>query len=331
MLCDDLVANGAPGSCMEVGAVIKRVGKAQKFMLSPDFAAVADALSSDYTGLVRVFPFCRLPYPETWIEVAHQDRPQFRESPIYAPAFQAAPRRVGYLLTATRPDLSAWKTHLLWSMPDGQCSAATMAVQFDMTALLSATAKVPTTEEERAAAPLQSRTGVIERDFTAHPGWAHASDSVKLAMMQHTSIEMADYDMPLPVGVPRSKWPEFFDAMADLARADWAGEPGFILAVIGLMNARNAVELEPAELGRLNKARAKRGHPPLYEHKLLKIADRRMLRSYPDKQPHGDQYRSLRHHFVRGHFKKRESGVFFWTPHARGDLRRGRIEKEYEL
>jgi TPR repeat protein len=36
----------------------------------PEFAAVADTLAQDYSGLVRVFDRCRLPYPETWIKMA---------------------------------------------------------------------------------------------------------------------------------------------------------------------------------------------------------------------------------------------------------------------
>jgi hypothetical protein len=43
------------------------------------------------------------------------------------------------------------------------------------------------------------------------------------------------------------------------------------------------------------------------------------------------EHRELRAHFVRGHFKARKSGVFWWSPHARGDLSRGMVAKDYEV
>ena len=56
----------------------------------------------------------------------------------------------------------------------------------------------------------------------------------------------------------------------------------------------------------------------------------RKERIYPEGDPRGD-YAPMRGHFVRGHFKIRKTGVFFWHPHARGDFGRGQIEKDYEI
>jgi hypothetical protein len=310
--------------------VIERIGKAQKFVLSAECAAVADALSSDYTGLVRAFEHCRLPFRETWIEFVHIERPNFSAAQMHAPAFQVQPRRVGYLLSATRDDLSAWRAHMLWSIPNGQCSAASLAMDFDMTAPLTSEKALPSVEDERAERQRMADQGLLNMDIGPHPGWTQSSESVKLAMLRHTNPCRADYDMPLPIGIPKHRWREFYEAMATLARADWAGEPSYLLAVIGLLNARNAVDLHQTDLSRLNKARRKRGVLPLFEHKVLHIAHRQAKRVYALGESRGD-HTPMRGHFVRGHFKTRKSGVYFWSPHARGDLARGRIEKEYEL
>ena len=55
MLVDELVADGAPGSGCEITCLLPEMRRAQKFVLSPEFTAVADALSTDYTGLVKAF------------------------------------------------------------------------------------------------------------------------------------------------------------------------------------------------------------------------------------------------------------------------------------
>ena len=148
-------------------------------------------------------------------------------------------------------------------------------------------------------------------------------------MLNHVSPAMTDYHPPPPIGIPQHRWREFYETISDLSRSDWAGEPAFILAVIGLLNARNAVEVEPIDYRKLNRARVKRGRAPLYEYKTLKIAHRQ--KRYVEGSGAHNSYEPMRGHFVRGHFKTRKTGVYFWHPHARGSFERGTIAKEYQL
>ena len=328
MLADDLVANGAPGSCTDIGCSVPVIARAQKFVLSAEFAAVADALSEDYTGLVRVFDRCRLPYHETWIEVAHAERPNFINAALQSPLFQVKPQRVGFLLQATRDDLSAWKAHMFWSMPGGVgCSAAALAMKYDMTSPLNDDKDVTPEEAEALRRDMQD----VVPNVSDHPGWTAASTDVRVAMLQHTDPIMTDYPPPLPTAdIPPERYEEFYHILAQLARSDWAGEAAYLMAVIGLLNARNATAVETVNYHKLNRARSKRGKHPLFEHKVLKIMQRRMTRPHGDNAGRGD-YAPMRGHFVRGHFKARKSGVYFWSPHARGYLSHGYIEKEYHL
>jgi limonene-1,2-epoxide hydrolase len=123
---------------------------------------------------------------------------------------------------------------------------------------------------------------------------------------------------------------EYAKIVRDLSSSDWASEPAYILAVIGLLNARNAVETEVVDHAKLNRARVKSGKPELFEHKILKIAHRQRQRVFTDGVDTRD-YAPMRGHFVRGHFKVRKTGIYFWHPFARGDFGRGKIEKDYEL
>lgn len=326
MLIDELTADGAPGSGCDIKCLMPEMQRAQKFVLSPDFSAVADALSTDYTGLVKAFPFCRLPYPSTWIEFSHKNRKTFAEAQIQAPGFQVTPRRVGYLLTATRDDLSAWKAHLFWSTDMGT-SCPGMAMRFDMTHEIDTCSVAPS----RDAMERQVALSEVLRRVDRHPGWTDAGETVKLAMINHTSPTIPDYGVPMPIGLHPMQFQQFYNAIADLSRSDWAGEPAYLLAVIGLLNARNAVDVgAAADYSKLNRARARRGRAPLFEHKVLKIAQRQEHRVYGDDGARGD-YAPMRGHFVRGHFKTRRTGIYFWHPHARGSFERGVIEKTYEV
>jgi hypothetical protein len=331
MLCDDVIADRCSGyDGMYMGRFLPRIRGAQRFTLGPDFAAVADALSSDYTGLVRAFPFCRLPYKTMWVEFAQMDRPNFAAAGIQIPAFQVRPKRIGCLLEATRDDLSAWKAHLFWSLANDTTCCPAMAMKFDMSLEISH-GRLPTREEIEN----DYRNSILLRDhvYNSHPGWEDAADSVKITMMNHTVPIAPDYGLPRSLGmieIPPDRFHDVCQGINDLARSDWAGEPAFILAVIGLMNARNAVETVSVDHTKLNRARIKRGKLPFLEYKTLKIAQRRINRIYPDGQ-HRANYAPMRGHFVKGHWKVRKTGIYFWHPHARGSFGRGLIEKEYQL
>src|SRR5882672_5173900 len=116
MLADEILIDRCIGSGCDIAPVLPRIKRAHKFILTAEFAAVAEALSADYGGLLRVFPQCRLPYADVWFEVLQADRPRFSAAEMHIPQLQVKPKRVGFLLTATRTDLSAWKAHLFWSV-----------------------------------------------------------------------------------------------------------------------------------------------------------------------------------------------------------------------
>jgi hypothetical protein len=330
MLADEICKDGIfDYDRRRMDPVIESIATAQKYTLAPQFAAVADKLAEDFSSLVKAFPFCRLPYPKVWIEVLHLDRPKFATSAIQAPRFQTQPKRVGFLCTATRKDLSAWKTHLFWSISRHDrpgINAAAFALQCDMTYPIGHVDKSELDKRDNYAKEFDSEFfGKIE----PHPGWRHSTDAIKMMMMNHTNVVTSDYGMPVPYGVSLDKVKDFYKVVTQLARSDWAGEAAYLLSVIGLMNARNAAETLPANYAKLNKARIKRNDKPLFEHYVLKIHSRIQQRVASTGK--GGDHSAMRGHFVRGHFKTRKNGIFFWHPFARGDFTKGRIHKDYEL
>jgi hypothetical protein len=67
----------------------------------------------------------------------------------------------------------------------------------------------------------------------------------------------------------------------------------------------------------------------LFSYHLLYIPSRYKQRNISaDGNPSG---RELRAHYVRGHFKARKTGVFFWSAYRRGSEKLGCIHKDYAL
>jgi hypothetical protein len=117
--------------------------------------------------------------------------------------------------------------------------------------------------------------------------------------------------------------------MSKLIQSDWAGEIRCMFAILGLLNARNVVETEKVDYHKLNRHRVAKGKPSLSSHTLLKI--RAVHKRSLIGRSGGAGSAEIRAHFVRGHFKTRRTGAFWWGPHMRGKLERGYVSKDYEI
>jgi hypothetical protein len=111
--------------------------------------------------------------------------------------------------------------------------------------------------------------------------------------------------------------------------SDWLGEGAFALAVLALLNTKNIVQVGSVDRSKINRARIRRGKEPFFTYKMLQISNKVLTREFSHDAEDGD--RKLRAHFVRGHFKVRKSGVFFWSSFVRGDLKNGFADKGYQV
>jgi hypothetical protein len=98
--------------------------------------------------------------------------------------------------------------------------------------------------------------------------------------------------------------------------ADLTGEPAFIIAFLILLNTKNGVTYSKEDRSRLNLSRQKQGKPPLRDFQITKIN----LAQHAERQGIlGSAAREkCRQHYVRGHFKVRQTGVYWWSPFVRG-------------
>jgi hypothetical protein len=108
---------------------------------------------------------------------------------------------------------------------------------------------------------------------------------------------------------------------------DIEGEPPMVETVIAMMNSRNAIVTRPVDLSGLNRARAKKRRPLFLTyrttHLRLSQAQTRAFRAgLLSKEDAG-------RHRVRGHFKIRRTGVYWWSPFFRGDPAKPIKRQEY--
>jgi hypothetical protein len=102
-----------------------------------------------------------------------------------------------------------------------------------------------------------------------------------------------------------------------------------VISILMLLNSRNLAEeqsLTPHEINRVlpkGHSQVRLGHRKVSIH-LSKVQRNR-------GQVYGGDSEDMPLHSVRGHWKVRRTGVFFWRPFDRGNPIRGYVEKEYKV
>ncbi len=110
---------------------------------------------------------------------------------------------------------------------------------------------------------------------------------------------------------------------------DIRGEAQFIQCVLAMLNSRNAVEHKMVDLSKINKSRRKRGQSEFASYSITQLAISRGQARVGAS--HGMNREAMRQHLVRGHFKIRKTGVYWWSPFVRGDASKPLPRREYNV
>jgi hypothetical protein len=156
---------------------------------------------------------------------------------------------------------------------------------------------------------------VIELQKYEHPG-----------VSPYTHAVLQTFNRHLAAGLMNKQ--EFSEV-----RAGWiddsSGESPFLRAALLMMNSRNAVERQPSEpMERLNRKRTKLGKLPLLSYTTVKLA---LSRVQANRSSDGSGRSGVRAHLVRGHFKIRKTGVFWWSHYVRGTAPGAVKHRAYEV
>jgi hypothetical protein len=290
-----------------VGPVVER---ASKFVLGESFAIAADALTAEQVENVR--DFLRIPFQTTWIEVAHNHRPFFAGANTELRPTEMVPERIGILFEAISEEMNFFRMSLFFSFPQRVVSWApfhvgtscySIAFASDKTALADLRARMAI---HTGLDPIKAKA-TTEDKITFLPNIYFAEDASKITDQ------------------------ETQDRIVNGGISDWQGEGLFWLAVLGLLNCRNAVRITEVDNKELNKKRRRLGRDPLTDHHVCNIT----LGKSHDEARHvsspEEEKQIIRAHFVRGHFKVRKTGIFWWSPYVRGDLSKGFASKDYQV
>jgi hypothetical protein len=113
-----------------------------------------------------------------------------------------------------------------------------------------------------------------------------------------------------------------------MAHGDLLSEWRFVLALLTMLNSRNIFDIAPAQdLTKLNKSRGRTGKPPLLVTRTVHLS---MSKVQKNRLEAGGS-RNVMAHLVKGHFKIRSTGLFWWTPHVRGNIGTAPITPTYDV
>ena len=314
LLADQILAKGLVQHKATDRAIQDAIRAAHAFDMDGDFGAAADQLRSSRPSSFRnVLPLCRLPYESCWFEVSQRVRSGFVNGTTHWTQDPAALDRVGVLVNEARDAPGQWELTLFWSFVDGRLSMS----HFDSLISFEDTPRFVGVHPPAPRSVLETRYRGKELD---------AADSLFSRMAMRPGRFSARAFEQAPLGSP------MYRTLFELADNDWGGECTFWMAAVALLNARNVVDREEVDNAERNRRRLRAGskRPPLLSYTRCLISAR-LRERMAEAGANGGGEAAVRAHFVRGHLKARETGIFWWSPFIRGDKRLGFVRKEYEV
>jgi hypothetical protein len=300
--------------------------RAQCFQMSKDISLACESVcNSRPSSILSAIEMVRAPYPSTWLEWVPNDRAGNRENN------KPVPIRVGSLLVTDDDCQSGWAM-LAWEHRDGSLMINPLGWYFNWRpngepALVKyarekqmrqpekyAYDKLKYLKEHKHLPDRWKKFEIDDKEFNAALELEMRAACIPLdACMTHLQLFNV---------VPGSSR---YESLID----DLSGELPFIEAFLLLLNSRNRiVEQMRDDFTRLNKARGRLKRPPFKEFinttiRMNRVQGNRAIAA-------GMSREAARQHLVRGHFKIRRSGVFWWTPHIRskGDMI---VRREYDV
>jgi hypothetical protein len=371
MLCDDIIRRGRArvhrfpeeaAYCRTIGRMIEG---AERFVLDSEAIEVILNVEESFPSrLLSALDMCRLPFPVMWVEydLLHRMKEQVKYGyPLTCPpktrrlsggllicATDDTMRRgIAYSCSATNlepdPIINPVSFVFDWTEPEqntvipvnqkkysvgyGNGSGIDIYPPDNPLADNDYTRKFRDKPDEVAA------LGQIEQSYKLHfhPD-AHLWMQCLEKLLGQPTVEM-HFNPKRNVWSPRIEHrlgdADDFRRFLFTCCSDWGGEKRWMIGLMLLLNTRNLVEYENRSVRQQNQGRSPRSLPALVSHRVVKIHLTKVAQNRASAQ--GITQGAMRWHKVRGHWKVRKTGVFFWRPHARGDLSKGVSTHEYHV
>lgn len=343
-LADEIAAAvGGSGDRMSLGAVgtfAHDLARAECFELSADVArAVSSVQRLRPSSVAAALPFSRPPYPSTWVEWSCAELALLLESRDEPTAERPMPRRMGALIKQIGEDSLAGISWA-WSHPEHGINICPFSVIHTWVngglepwknALASASAAelsqkwfgvsiTPSQIQERLR-PVTNAEAKFLAEHKVRLWHEHRNNPAEIAAIVELSkwshVTVNPYCLRMVAMLKQRLSETEFKRISEGWLADLEGEASFIEAFLILLNTKNGAVSEREDLSRLNRARQKSGKSKLREFQITRLAlSKHAIRASATGRATRDE---ARQHYVRGHFKVRKTGVFWWSPFVRGD------------
>lgn len=334
MLADDIRASA--GNQLDraihggLSVLGQEIAKAKRFDLSPGVVRTAMTISaSRLSSQIRALPLCRFPFRKVWWEWPGSD-PQYephRKDTV--DGVRQAPQRMGVLIETDETGQTGTMT-FAWSHRLHGVSPCPISCAFDFREDFSEVQDVART----IARTLDSEEALRDTLFFQRQGVEYSKDEHQDDVLKDAfrfgyfpsphfeafweSLKDAHGRIPGPGSPEWQQW-----------GGDIEGEPGVVRSLIMLLNSKNLTQQLYVEAPKpLNKQREKKGKVPILDHTVIGI---KLSPALKRRVGAGDQNDRARLHAVRGHFKIRKSGIYFWSDHHRGDITKGVVSGSYRV
>ena len=334
MLCDQVIAwaetgvndDGSfflPEDVQAAYAVLsEKLQKTQRFVL--DRAAVQTVHSvseSTPKRFLQALGVCRLPYPSLWVEFSFQDRVIWIEDAakrgmiVETIAESSPPGRLGFFLEQQDAEGRVMSVIPCWSHPDkGVVSICHMMLVIN------------TTEDEIEISAAYHEEKLIDIQKTApekkkFQRWMNDPSEIAagIALEARISEQIPDFMFPLWHNIIQTAPQEVVQKLVEMTHYDLKSEWRFVLALLTVLNSRNIIQIsDEVDLSKINKQRQKKGVLPLATYRNIRLNLSRVQKNRLGAMTNDP--RNLQASIVRGHWKLRKSGLFWWNPHVRGNI-----------
>jgi hypothetical protein len=327
MLADDVIAQGVNAQdirkimCEDLAHELK---SAQKFLLDEYFVrAAVNVAHTRPSSIQSALKLCRLPYESVWFEfvTAHRDWKSSEGKRV--------PKKIGmYCKNLDDPDIIL--ATFCWQSENFlEICPYSLVLDFSAQAPFL---KTPLWKDQKSQVTLE----LVEQKLKA----AWQENGIPITGVEkeaQASFEMSNKVilLPSPFFARLAKFLEAqnrqdtITSLLNQTQEDAWEELKFLVASLLLLNSKNRVGKEHICQHEANKSRVRKGKKPLYDYHVLKLNLSKAEKNIACRNSisSGD----VRAHLVRGHFKVRSSGVFWWSPFLRGNLKRGFLAKDYNV
>lgn len=322
---------------------------AVKFQVSDDVTyAIDNVLDSKPSSIINAFPVCKLPHKRMWIEFSPKYRADIREGrgsvvdKIVKKELGEShepPGKMGAIINAKDDSMQRGTMTFAWlHKKDGMefLTISPMQIHFNWTKeeeedidIFRNLYSFSDDLEEWRKKLDRVEPDILDGSKTAK--FSKSDDELRAMLQMHKSSSMVlhPYAKSAIMSSAIRLGKEGFTRLILNCRYDVEGEANFILGALLLINSKNSISLEEQTFDKLNKKRVKTGKAPLHSYYDVQIS---LTKGQQNRlQSNGVAGPKMRMHLCRGHFKVRKTGVFWWMPHTRGDVKLGKVNKTYTL